>query len=73
VESKTKQKSLQTLLNAEMDRRQFLGLLGAATLAVVGISGIIKGLDNLAGPQETSDYGGGAYGGQRQPTSRIVR
>ncbi len=71
MDSKTNQKPLQDLLNADMDRRQFLGFLGAATLAVVGASSIVKGLSSLANRDQpvTNGYGGGAYGG-RTRTSR---
>ena len=66
MDSKANQKPIQALMDTEMDRRQFLGFLGAATLAVVGASSIIKGLNSLTERQNANPngYGGGVYGGK---------
>lgn len=57
--------SIGKLLNAQMDRRQFLGFLGASSLAILGVTGIIKGLSGVADKQVGHGYGATNYGGER--------
>lgn len=62
---------IQNLLDQEMDRAEFLRYAGAATLAVLGVTSIIKSLEGLVGgnsQQKVSTnmgYGGGSYGGTK--------
>ncbi len=54
-----------------MNRKEFLGYIGAALLAVVGVSGMIKALlhhnDTSSSHAVAEGYGSTAYGGdQRQ-------
>lgn len=60
------QKPVQKLLTTEMSRREFLGFVGAATLGVVGVSGLVRGLSNLAGRHVDKGYGSMPYGGGRE-------
>lgn len=55
---------LHTILEREMDRREFLVFLGVLLLAVTGISGFIKSTSGvLNAPQEVSNgYGSSPYG-----------
>ncbi len=54
--------TLGTLLETEMDRKQFLGFVGASSLVVLGISGIIKGISGVAGRHVKQGYGSSTYG-----------
>lgn len=56
-------KPIKNLLSQEMDRRQFLGFLGAAVLVVTGVSGVVGGLSRLSGKSGSGGYGASAYGG----------
>lgn len=58
-------KSIGKLLDTQMDRRQFLGFLGASSMVVLGVSGIIKGITGVADKQVGSGYGASTYGGER--------
>lgn len=61
------QKPLQKLAAADISRRQFLGFLGAAAMAAVGATSIIKGLNGIAGGhQKSGGYGASSYGGSRE-------
>lgn len=55
--------NLQELLAQEVTRRQFLGHIGVAFLAVLGVTGILKNLQS-AFPQRKAQPSGrvGAYG-----------
>ena len=56
-------KPLDHLLSSEMNRREFLGFVGAASLTVIGASSIIKGLtEAVKRPQQTKGYGSSTYG-----------
>jgi hypothetical protein len=64
-------KHLQTIVEKPMNRKEFLGYIGAALLAVVGVSGMIKALlhhnDTSSSHAVAEGYGSTAYGGdQRQ-------
>ena len=65
-------KNLQAILEKEMNRREFLGYIGAAFLAVIGVSGFIKALTHHSGNASSSSsflgrasdgYGATPYGG----------
>jgi hypothetical protein len=60
-------KRLNEIMSKEMTRKQFIGVLGAAILAVFGITSI---LDILSGnskvePVSKYGYGTGPYGGTK--------
>ena len=55
-------KSFQTLLATEMDRRQFLIYLGILLLAVTGITGIMNSFSNIVHPKAEKGYGAKPYG-----------
>ncbi len=63
------QKQIQSILSQEMNRREFLGYIGAAFLAVVGVSNIVRALMNHQTKTVTyrqtvsSGYGSSPYGG----------
>lgn len=61
---------LNAVLEKPMDRREFLGYIGATFLALIGVSGIVKALLNHAGQtgalghqMQDQGYGSTAYGG----------
>lgn len=60
--------SIQQLLEADMDRKEFLMYLGASVLAVVGVSGLLRSISApLEKPAKASQnkagYGSSPYGG----------
>lgn len=60
--------SLQQLLDAEMDRKEFLMYLGASVLAVAGVSGLIRSVTAPIAKQSKPverriGYGESPYGG----------
>ncbi|MDX2776519.1 twin-arginine translocation signal domain-containing protein [Streptomyces caniscabiei] len=57
------QKSVNQLMEKEMDRRDFLKHVGIGFVALTGIAAIIKTLNTMNGTNETVGYGSGAYGG----------
>jgi hypothetical protein len=63
-------KHLQTIVEKPMNRKEFLGYIGAAVLAVVGISGMVKALlhHNSSGSSQVvaDGYGATAYGGSQK-------
>ncbi|HLC91717.1 MAG TPA: hypothetical protein VJC09_01565 [Candidatus Saccharimonadales bacterium] len=65
-----KQKHLQKLFNKPMDRKQFLAHIGAGALAIMGVSGVIKGLVDFGGgasrSQRVVGYGSSPYGGTKK-------
>jgi len=66
-------KHVKAIFDKEMNRKEFLGHIGAFLLAAAGISGIIRyflqGGESGGGSSghHTSGYGGGAYGGKSKP------
>ncbi|MEO8785138.1 MAG: hypothetical protein ABI221_02375 [Candidatus Saccharimonadales bacterium] len=61
---------LHDLFEKPMDRREFLGYIGAGVLAVVGVSGLMKALQQhtISRPASSShlqadNYGSTPYGG----------
>jgi len=63
-------KTVQTLLNKPMDRRQFLAHIGAGALIITGISGILRSLVDYSPfkgqKAAVGGYGSSAYGGQKR-------
>ena len=58
-------KPVKQLLSKEMDRREFLAHVGAGVLAVVGITGLLKNLNDFRGKNHVSSgYGSSIYGGK---------
>jgi hypothetical protein len=63
------QKPVEKLLATTMNRRDFLRFMGAASLAAVGVSGVIRGLHGVAEQHvAAAGYGASAYGGSLEPT-----
>ncbi len=62
---------VQAILEKPMNRKEFLGYIGAALLAVVGVSGMIKALLHHDGGSSNRSvaegYGAAAYGGTEKP------
>lgn len=58
-------KAWDDLLNKKMDRKEFLGYVGATTLAVTGVSALVN---NVVDPSKSSSkgYGQSVYGGKKQ-------
>ncbi|MBW4061719.1 hypothetical protein HJC99_04080 [Candidatus Saccharibacteria bacterium] len=64
-------KPTKALLAKEIDRRQFLGLLGAGALVVTGISGILGGISKLGGNASSpGTYGKRSYGSSSEVNKR---
>lgn len=57
------QKSVNQLMEKEMDRRDFLKHVGIGFIALTGVAAIVKTLNTMGGTKETVGYGGGSYGG----------
>lgn len=57
------QKSVNQLMEKEMDRRDFLKHVGIGFLALTGVAAIVKTLNTIGDTKETVGYGGGSYGG----------
>ena len=64
-----KNTTIQELLSKEMNRKEFLQVMGAAILGIIGISGFLSILNKFAKTQTkqpkqnvTSGYGSSAYG-----------
>lgn len=58
-------KQLSELLNAEMDRKDFLRNVGIGVVALTGLGTALKLLSNQQPKQDSTNlgYGGSAYGG----------
>lgn len=66
---------IEELLKKEVSRKEFLGLIGAGILSMVGISGLLKNL-NIDLNKKTSnlpDYGDDVYGGVKKAANNIMR
>lgn len=60
------QKNLQKLFKKPMDRKEFLAHIGAGTLMILGVSGLLKNLAELGGHSHRhveGGYGSSPYGG----------
>lgn len=64
------QKSVNQLMEKEMDRRDFLKHVGIGFLALTGVAAIVKTLNTMSGTKETVGYGGGSYGGAPDRNNR---
>lgn len=60
-------KKFSELMSKEMTRKQFVGVLGAALLAVFGITSILDALSGNTKVESVSKYGYGTgpYGGTK--------
>lgn len=59
-------KAIDHVLAKQVNRKEFLGYLGTAALAVTGVAGITRSLRELDGPKhQASGYGSTAYGGAK--------
>jgi hypothetical protein len=56
-------KPIDRILEAKMSRREFIAYMGVAALAVTGVTGLAKGLNELSHKHVESGYGASAYGG----------
>lgn len=58
---------LETLLQKEMDRKDFLKHVVIGVAAVTGFATVLKTMNTLSGGQAKSplSYGGAAYGGSK--------
>lgn len=61
-------KNIAQLLETEVERKDFLKLVGLGALATVGVSQVLKTLTQQTGQrqapiQNALEYGGSAYGG----------
>ncbi len=64
--------NISKILDTEMERKDFLKLLGIGAVAAVGVSGIIKAMSQPSGTKTSqqstaSGYGSMAYGGTKDP------
>lgn len=62
---------LNEVLQKKMTRAEFLGLIGASALSVVGITSLLKNLSEgvdkrSVSPTSSDSYGGSTYGGSRK-------
>lgn len=62
-------KQIQNILQQDMDRKEFLSLVGASLIGVIGISKILKSLESFNNDSSSSSkanakagYGASAYG-----------
>lgn len=58
---------LQELMQKEMSRKEFLRIVGAGVLGIIGVTGLLQNLHKLAGAhtkqnQSVSGYGSSPYG-----------
>lgn len=60
-------KNVAQLLETEMERKDFLKLIGLGALATIGVSQVLKTLTQQTGARtpvkNALEYGGSAYGG----------
>ena len=56
-------KTVEEVLTKPMDRKEFLVKAGAAALAVVGVTAMVKSLSGKDAQHSTSGYGSSSYGG----------
>jgi hypothetical protein len=65
---KSFQHNLESLLETEVDRREFLAYVGATLLGVLGVSGLLKTLaqspSSKTNRQSPGGYGSSTYGGR---------
>lgn len=58
-------KNIQALLKRQLTRKEFLQVTGLMILSVIGVSGMLKNMNNSLGSQAKTpdDYGEHSYGG----------
>jgi hypothetical protein len=63
------QNDIQTLLQKDMSRKEFLRVSGAAILGFAGVTGLVQGIQKLSGSSNTvtgqkvtGGYGSSPYG-----------
>jgi hypothetical protein len=66
-------KRIDSVLQQEVDRKQFLAQIGMAGLAVFGVTNLIKGLSEKQPGSTGSGYGSSAYGGSNRKLGTINR
>lgn len=66
--------NIAKILDTEMERKDFLKLLGIGAVAAVGVSGIIKAMSQPTQKQPAKSsavgYGSMAYGGVKDPSAK---
>lgn len=67
---------IEDILNKEMSRTEFLGLIGAGILSMVGVTALLKNASEIFGkssPQKSGmlQYGSDVYGGTKPKDSII--
>lgn len=58
---------LDSLLQKEMDRKDFLKHVGVGFAAITGVAVVLKTLNGFGSKQQASGYGSSAYGGNKRP------
>ena len=68
--------NIAKLLDAEMERKDFLKLIGLGAVAAVGVSSIVKAMSQQTSQngsksmsQSSAGYGSSPYGGTKSPTA----
>lgn len=62
---------ITSLLEKEMDRRDFFKHVGVGVVAMTGVAAILKTLNGVGSPQaRTVGYGASVYGGVKAPQAR---
>lgn len=56
---------INTILQTEMDRKDFLKHIGVAAIAVVGLPSVLKVFEEQPPKRVASDYGARSYGGRK--------
>lgn len=66
-------KAIDQLLSKPVDRKQFLGHLGAGALAVVGVPVFVRALHEMGNHHQvqTNGYGSSPYGGATARTATL--
>lgn len=62
-------KQLEQLLSKQVDRKEFLTHVGAAGLGIIGVTGLLKALNDSQSKPHSSGYGSSPYGGHNQKSS----
>jgi len=59
------QEDVQSLLQKEMNRKEFIKHVGIGFAAIVGLTTVLKTINSLSGngKKQSIGYSGGAYGG----------
>ena len=68
-------KIINNLLVKEVSRKEFLTLLSAGALSILGVSAMLKGIDQTFGGNKATsrlNYGDEPYGGSQQPKNGMI-